>query len=59
MVKSTEETYTIHLGARLKPSQMLRLKKWSKKFNLSPALFLRQLLLNKLDELDAGAKKKK
>lgn len=56
--KINEETYTEHLGSRLKPSQMIRLKKWAKKHNLSPALFVRQLLLNKLDELDATEKKK-
>lgn len=58
MIKSEDETYNQHLGSRLKPSQMIRLKKWAKKFNLSPALFVRQLLLNRLDELDATDKKK-
>lgn len=57
MIKSDSETYTEHLGSRLKPSQMVRLKKWAKKHNLSPALFVRQLLLNKLDELELAAKK--
>lgn len=54
---ANDETYSIHLGARLKPSQMARLKKWAKRQNLSPAAFLRQLLLNRLDELDASDKK--
>lgn len=52
------ENYSEHLGSRLTPSQMTRLKKWAKRFNLSPALFLRQLLLNHLDELEASDKKK-
>lgn len=59
MRKSEDEIYEKHLGARLKPSQMLRLKKWAKKRNLSPALFVRQLLLNHLDELEAKPKETK
>lgn len=57
MGKELIEIHSAHIGVRIKPSAAIRLKNWASHFNMPPAIFVRQLLLNRLDELDAAEKK--
>lgn len=52
-----KEPYSENIGVRLKLSQKKRLAKWSAHLNLPPAVFIRSLLLNRLDELEKQVKK--
>lgn len=59
MRKTTEvdqENFSEHIGLRFKPAAHAALKKWAKVHNLPPAIFVRQLILNKIDELEKAKK---
>lgn len=57
-MKKIKETYSEHIGVRLTPVQKLLLEKWAATLHLSSAMFVRQMLLNKLDEMEKSVKKK-
>ncbi len=50
------EVYSVHLGVRMTPADLVRIRKYSKQYNLRPSVFIRQLILNKLDELSKAKK---
>lgn len=58
-MKKVKEIYSEHIGVRLTPTQKLALEKWAADFHLSSAMFVRQVLLNKLDELQKKLPTKK
>lgn len=52
MISQQKELYSEYLGMRITASMKDRLSRWADTNNLTPAIFTRQLLLGKLDELD-------
>ncbi len=48
-----DDKLTEHFAFRLTSCESKRLKKWAKHFNLPPSIYVRQMVLNKLTELEA------
>lgn len=47
-----KETYCTHLGVRLTPTMMTRLRKVAELNNMPPAIFVRWVLFNYLDDIE-------
>lgn len=50
--RQIKESFSENIGIRLTPLQKMRYEKWAIRLNLTPAVFARSLLLNKMDELE-------
>jgi hypothetical protein len=53
------QIYSTHVGLRFKPHMHETLKKWAKLSNLPPSIFVRQIVLDRLDELELDGEKRK